>query len=120
MGGKKKPTLSQMAKKQQEKGKEATAQKKPEKGKGKKEEAVKPVGDLTAELMNQIEKEITKMEYATPYLLSSKYGIKMNQAIQVLRTLHSKGIITLVSKGHRIEIYTTPSRAKELGVMPLQ
>jgi len=44
----------------------------------------------------------------------------MNQAIQVLRTLHSKGVITLVSKGHRIEIYTTPSRAKELGIVPLQ
>ncbi len=120
MGGKKRPTLSQMAKKQQQDKAKEAAQKKPEKGKGKKEENVKPVGDLTAELMNQIEKEVAKMEYVTPYLLSSKYGVKMNQAIQVLRTLNSKGIISLVSKGHRIEIYTTPSRAQELGLSPIR
>ncbi|WP_069806490.1 30S ribosomal protein S25e [Vulcanisaeta thermophila] len=111
MGGKKKPTLSQLAKKQE---KQQAAQAKPA-GKGKKvveERQVVKSSLVDPKLLSDIEKDVVKWDYVTPYLVASKYNIKMSTAFQVLRALASKGSLVLVSKGHRTEIYTAPSNLK--------
>jgi small subunit ribosomal protein S25e len=41
----------------------------------------------------------------------------MSTALSVLRTLRDQGILYLVSKGHRTEIYVPVERAKSLGLL---
>jgi len=115
MGGKKKPTLSQLAKKQE---KQQTAPAKPT-GKGKKaaeERQVVKASLVDPKLLSDVEKEVTKWEYVTPYLVANRFNTKMSVAYQVLRTLASKGSLVLISKGHRTEVYAPPSRLKQLGM----
>ena len=114
MGGKKKPTISQLVKRQE---REQTAQAKPA-AKGKKptteEKQVVKASLVDPKLLSEVEKEVTKWDYVTPYLVATKFNVKMSVAFQILRTLANKGTLVLVSKGHRTEIYTTPNRLKQL------
>ncbi len=114
MGGKKKPTLSQLAKKQE---KQQAAQAKPT-AKGKKptteERQTAKASLVDPKLLSDVEKEVTKWEYVTPYLVASRFNTKISTAYQILRALASKGALVLVSKGHRTEVYTTPNRIKQL------
>ena len=115
MGGKKKPTLSQLAKKQE---KQQAAPAKPT-GKGKKaaeERQVVKASLVDPKLLSDVEKEVTKWEYVTPYLVANRFNTKISVAYQVLRTLASKGSLVLISKGHRTEVYAPPSRLKQLGM----
>ncbi len=117
MGGKKKPTISQLAKKE---SKEREQAEKKSKGKGKAttEETVKKVvATIPAELYDQIAKDVQKMEYVTTYLISSKYGLKMGAASRVLNDLVKKGELVLVSKSHRMNVYAPVDRAKKLGLV---
>lgn len=113
MGGKKKPTLSQLAKRQE---KQQQAPAKPT-AKGKKATEERPTVKaslIDQKLLNDVEKEVIKWEYVTPYLVATRFNTKISVAYQILRTLASKGTLVLVSKGHRTEIYTTPERLKQL------
>ncbi|GAB6943565.1 30S ribosomal protein S25e [Vulcanisaeta sp. JCM 14467] len=114
MGGKKKPTLSQLAKKQE---KQQQAQAKPA-AKGRRapaeERPTVKASLIDQKLLSDVEKEIVKWEYVTPYLVATRFNTKMSVAYQILRTLASKGTLVLVSKGHRTEVYTTPERLKQL------
>jgi len=111
MGGKKKPTLSQIAKRQEKQQQAKPAA--PKAKKGGEEKQVK-VSIVDQKLLGEIEKDVTKWEYVTPYLVSAKYGIKVSMAAQILRILRTKGILQLYSKGHRIEVYVPPQRLQEL------
>ncbi len=111
MGGKKKPTLSQLAKRQE---KQAPA--KPT-AKGKKAAEERPTvraSLVDPKLLNDVEKEVVKWEYVTPYLVATRFNTKISVAYQILRTLANKGALVLVSKGHRTEVYTTPDRLKQI------
>lgn len=108
MGGKKRPTLSQLAKKA-EKAQQAQAKpaKKKEEGGGAKKAA------QTAEerLVEALSKEIAGLNVVTAYDVASKYGVKMTMALKALRALRDKGDLILISKGHRTEIYAPVKRA---------
>ena len=114
MGGKKKPTLSQLAKKQD---KQQTAPAKPA-AKGRKttveERQTTKASLVEPKLLNDVEKEVTKWEYVTPYLVANKFNTKISVAYQILRALAGKGTLVLVSKGHRTEVYTTPERLRQV------
>jgi small subunit ribosomal protein S25e len=109
MGGKKRPTLSQLAKKAE---KEKAQQ--PQKGKKevKKEEAPakRTIQTLDEKVFQTIAKEVQGMKAVTPYEVASKYGIKMSVAFKVLRNLRDRGDLVLVAKGHRTEIYVPAKR----------
>ncbi|MGC8571484.1 30S ribosomal protein S25e [Caldivirga sp.] len=115
MGGKKKPTISQLAKKE---GKEKEQTEKKGKGKGKAtEETVKKiVATVPAELYDQIAKDVQKMDYVTTYVISSKYGLKMGAASRVLNDLVKRGELVLVARSHRMNVYAPMDRAKKLGL----
>ncbi|MEZ0319606.1 MAG: 30S ribosomal protein S25e [Pyrobaculum sp.] len=104
MGGKKRPTLSQLAKKAE---KEKAQQ--PQKGKKevKKEEAPakRTIQTLDEKIFQTIAKEVQSMKVVTPYEIASKYGIKITTAFKVLRALRERGDLQLVAKGHRTEVY---------------
>lgn len=109
MGGKKKPTLSQLAKKA-EKEKQ---QQQPQRGKreAKKEEAPakRTIQALDEKVFQAIAKDVQAMKAVTPYEVASKYGIKISMAYKVLRSLRDRGDLVLVSKGHRTEVYVPRS-----------
>ena len=111
MGGKKKPTLSQLAKKAEKE----KAQQQPQKGKKevKKEEAPakRTIQTLDEKIFQTIAKEVQSMKVVTPYEVASKYGIKMTTAFKVLRNLKERGDLQLVAKGHRTEIYVPAKRS---------
>lgn len=103
MGGKKKPTLSQMAKKA-EKEKSQTQKAKKE---VKKEEAPskRTIQTLDERVFQTIARDIKNVKVITPYEIAVKYGIKMSTAFKVLRALRDRGDVVLVAKGHRSEVY---------------
>ncbi len=104
MGGRKKPSISQLEKKARKtsKGKEE---------KKKVEMTLNASGELTQVSMDAIIKEVKKMKYVTPYILSSKFGIKMSRAKKVLKTLEAQGILSAYDLNHRVPIYV-PVRRK--------
>ncbi len=109
MGGKKKPTLSQLVKrmeKEKEQQKKTTEEKKQSK-----------IMMVDSKILEEIKRDVMKMDCVTPYIIASKYGLKMSTALNVLRTLRDQGILYLVSKGHRTEIYVPVERAKSLGLL---
>ncbi len=101
MGGRKKPSISQLEKRSS----------KSEKGKGKKSKEKKfemtydAAGELTQTSIDQIIKELKKMSYITPYQVAVKFGFKISRAKSVLRELENQGIIKAVDKNRRVPIY---------------
>ena len=101
MGGRKKPSISQLEKRmsKSERGKA-------KKGKEKKfEMTYDAAGELTQTSMDHIIKEIKKMSYITPYQVAIKFGFKISRAKNVLRELETQGIIKAVDKNRRVPIY---------------
>ncbi|RFA94301.1 30S ribosomal protein S25e [Pyrobaculum aerophilum] len=110
MGGKKKPTLSQLAKKA-EKEKAQQAQKAKKEVKKEETPAKRTIQVLDEKVFQAIAKEVQDMRVVTPYEIASKYGIKMSVAFKVLRNLKERGDLVLVAKGHRTEIYVPAKRS---------
>jgi len=107
MGGKKKPTISQLAKKAE---KQAAQQKQAKQAKKEEAQAKRTIELLDERIFDSIARDIQNMPVVTPYEISAKYGIKMSLAIKVLRNLRQKGDLALISKGHRTEIYAPTKR----------
>mgnify|MGYP001773109631 CR=1 FL=1 len=104
-GGKKKPTVSQLEKRMKKEQEQA-----------KKEEARKPqmklqasTGELTEASLDAIVKEVRKMKYVTPYVLSTRFGITISRAKRVLRELASRGVVVPYDVNHRVPIYVPAS-----------
>jgi small subunit ribosomal protein S25e len=104
MGGKKKPTLSQLVKKA-EREKAQQAQKVKKEVKKEETQTKKTIQIIDEKLFQAIAKDVMTMKVVTPYEIASKYGIKMSIALKVLRALGDRGDLALVAKGHRTEIY---------------
>ena len=116
MGGKKKPTISQLVKRE-ERQKEAAEKKGKERGKVVEEATKKNVYNISQELLNQIMSDVSKMDYVTTYVVASKYGLKMTIASRILNDLYRKGELVLVDKGHRTAIYVPKDKAAKLGLL---
>ena len=105
MGGKKKLGIKQMEKQQvktdDDKSKEAK----------KKEKAGPPQRKTTVGIMVPDAKdgkniaEIKKMGVLTPYLVATRYGIRISAAKDFLEQLDANGSVQLVSGSHNIKIY---------------
>ncbi|RLE55262.1 MAG: 30S ribosomal protein S25e [Thermoprotei archaeon] len=107
MGGKKKLTITQMEKRQQVLQRRQQERERRAQQAEMRQEKIALVSD---ELMKTIASEIAKWKCITPYEVATKYSLKISTARKILRTLHSQGIITLVDKGRRVEIYI-PAKA---------
>ena len=100
MGGRKKPSISQLERRARREGK------------GKKKEEKKKVemklnaqGELTEVSIDHIVKDIKKMKYITPFVLYTRFGIKISRAKKVLKQLEEQGVIRAYDKNHRVPIY---------------
>jgi small subunit ribosomal protein S25e len=105
MGGKKKPTLSQLVKKAEREKAQQQAQKVKKEVKKEETQTKKTIPIIDEKLFQTIAKDVMTMKVVTPYEIASKYGIKMSTALKILRALRDRGDLTLVAKGHRTEIY---------------
>ncbi|PUA33793.1 MAG: hypothetical protein B9J98_02315 [Candidatus Terraquivivens tikiterensis] len=104
MGGPKKPTLSQAEKRQM----------KQQSQKAEKKESVqeKYAGSIDLPDERDVVNYIRSMKYATPYLLSEKYGIRLSVAKSLLNSLASKGLIVPIVGDNRLRIFA-PVQAAE-------
>lgn len=103
MGGKKRPTISQLerrmrllARKEEARSRRARALKKEEK---------KPASLLIQVPLETIMKDLKRVRCITPYVVATRYNIKISTAKKLLRELAEKGVIRLVDKNRRVAIY---------------
>ncbi len=100
MGGKKRPTISQLEKRARR-----------EQAAKQQEQRAKPKMSMTAEgklsegSLEAIYREVSGRPYVTPFLLHSEFGIKISEAKRVLRRLEEQGLIKLVGGNRRVSIY---------------
>jgi ribosomal protein S25 len=116
LGGPKKPTLSQAEKKQMKQ------QQKPSE---KKESAPqKYTGSITLPEESDVLNYISSMKFATPYLISEKYGIRLSVAKNLLNSLASKGLLVPIVGDNRLRIFAPaqavaePAKASEAAKPP--
>jgi small subunit ribosomal protein S25e len=104
MGGKKKLGLKQMERMQEKRDKE-------DKSKDKKEKAGSPkerrtIGVIPPDAKNEkIVNEVKKMNVLTPYVVASRFNIRISAAKDFLEQLEQNGAVQLVSGSHKIKIY---------------
>jgi ribosomal protein S25 len=106
MGGKKKLGIKQMEKQQvrEDDDKSKEAAKKKEKAGPPKERRV--IGVIVPDSKDQkLVAEIKKMGVLTPYAVSTRYGIRISAAKDLLEQLEANGSVQLVSGSHNIKIY---------------
>ncbi len=110
MGGKKRPTISQLVKKEEK-------QKQPQQKQVKRaEEGVKSrIALIEQRIVDDIARDVVNWDVVTPYQVASKYGIKMSAAQKVLRALHEGGKLVLIARSHRVEVYGSRKAYEKLG-----
>jgi len=56
-------------------------------------------------ILDQIQKEVPKMKFVTPYLLYSKYNLKYSVSKDILESMAKQGTLRLMRSGRRVNIY---------------
>jgi small subunit ribosomal protein S25e len=103
MGGKKKLTIKQMERTQDKKD-EAPEKKKGSKSAGpaeRKAPSIMPPDLRSEKTIN----EIKKMKAITPYVVASRFNLRLSVAKDMLDELAQKGVIDFVSAGKNLKIY---------------
>ncbi|MCD6465306.1 hypothetical protein J7L27_02935 [Candidatus Bathyarchaeota archaeon] len=104
MGGKKKPTISQAEKALLRESQKQEGRKGRIKEMSRVEKKVSGVIPPNPKDENII-KEIRRMRFLTPYLLASRYNLRISVAKDFLEELHRQGVITQVSSSRYVKIY---------------
>ena len=106
MGGKKKLGIKQMEKQQvgQDDAKSSQDNKKKEKSGPPKERKAASIVAPDAK-NDKIVAEVKKMVVLTPYLVATKYNIRISTAKDFLEQLETNGAVQLVSASHNLKIY---------------
>jgi len=105
MGGKKKLGLKQMEKQQVKEDEDKSKEKKKEKA-GPPKEKRTIIGVVAPDVKEPKNlAEIKKMNVLTPYLVATKFGVRISAAKDFLEQLEKNGTVQLVSGSHNIKIY---------------
>lgn len=102
MGGSKKKSLSQMMKSQEVTGRKDEAKKKDEKG---RTDGRTTRGDLPRIESKEFLTELAKMRSVTPYMVASRYNVKISVAKDILEQLRARGVVQVVSGNNRLRIF---------------
>ncbi len=105
MGGKKKLGIKQMEKQQvgQDEAKTQDGKKKEKSGPPKERKAASIVAPDAKN--DKVVAEVKKMVVLTPYLVATKYNIRISTAKDFLEQLETNGAVQLVSASHNLKIY---------------
>ncbi len=102
-GGKKKLTFAQMEKAQEKK----PDKKKETKSSGGTGEGKVPDISMPDATSGKIVDELKKIKVLTPYVVASRFNVRISVAKDFLEELEKKGAIRLVSRGRNVRVYTT-------------
>jgi small subunit ribosomal protein S25e len=103
MGGKKKLGLKQMERIQTRKDEEEAEKKKEKAGPLREKKAI---GVIPPDVKNEkVVSEIKKMNVLTPYVVASRFNIRISAAKDFLEQLEENGAVQLISGSHNIKIY---------------
>jgi len=97
LGGAKKKSISQMAKRQEKEG--------TEKKEEKREKKLPRSGDVAFD-ENEVGKVIKELKVVTPNSLASQLNVRVGVAKRILDSLESKGQVKLVAGSNRLRIYS--------------
>ena len=103
MGGKKRPTISQLEKRWRRELESRSRKGETEDKRFKLK--LTEEGKVSQVSLDRIAKEVIKWPYVTPYQLASRFGMKISTARRVLRTLESRGALKFVDGNRRVLIY---------------
>jgi len=104
MGGKKKLTMKQAERMQSRKDEEEKEKKKEKTGGPSRER--KPLSILPPDARNEkIFGELKKMNVLTPYVVATRFNVRISAAKDFLEQLEQNGKVQLVSGSHSIKIY---------------
>lgn len=101
-GGKKKLTFSQMEKAQEKK----PDKKKETKSSGGTGERKVPDVSMPDATSGKIVDELKKLKVLTPYVVASRFNVRISVAKDFLDELEKKGSIRLVSRDRNVRVYT--------------
>lgn len=104
MGGKKKPTLSQLERQQRLR----EEKEKGERGKKEVQKAYAPkLGSISLPNIDDesVVQEILSLKAITPYVVASKYNLRIGVAKQLLRVLEQRKLIKQVSGNAHLRVY---------------
>ena len=104
MGGKTKKPISAMEKQQKLREMKEKKVKEEKKEERKEKKISSPL--IPLEVVKQLENELNSMKCITPYVLASKFGLKIGVAKSVLKELENRGILRCIARSSRISIYT--------------
>ena len=104
MGGKKKLGIKQMEKQQVTQDEAKAQDKKKEKSGPPKERKAASIVSPDAK-NDKIVAEIKKMGVLTPFVVATKYNIRISTAKDFLEQLETNGAVQLVSASHNLKIY---------------
>ncbi|MEM2904844.1 MAG: hypothetical protein QW057_04845 [Candidatus Bathyarchaeia archaeon] len=102
MGGSKKKSLSQMMKSQELSSRKEERKKKDERG---REEKKALRGNLPRTDSKEFLTELAKMKSVTPYMVASRYNVKISVAKDILEQLRARGLVQVVSGNNRIRVF---------------
>ena len=103
-GGKKKPTLTQLAKAQ-------SRQKETKRVKSERERRSSRIESKATRIIppdprdKNVIKQLQSMKVITPYTVASRFNLLLSVAKDFLEDLHRQGIITYISGGRNLKIY---------------
>ncbi|MCD6358064.1 MAG: 30S ribosomal protein S25e [Thermoprotei archaeon] len=109
MGGKKRPTISQLEKRWR-KELESKLRKRGEE-EGRFELQLTKEGRVSQASVDAVSREVVKWPYVTPYQVSSRFGVKISTAKRILKRLEEQGVLKLVDANRRVRIYVPAARA---------
>ncbi len=105
MGGKKKLGIKQMEKQQVKTDEEKDSKDKKKEKAGPPKER-KAIGVMPPDVKNdKIISEVKKMNVLTPYLIATRFGVRISAAKDFLEQLEANGTVQLVSGSHNMKIY---------------
>ena len=102
-GGKKKLTFSQMEKSQEKK----PEKKKESKSSGSASERKIPDVFMPDVTSGKIVDEVKKLKVLTPYVVASRFNVRISVAKDFLDALEKKGAVKLVSRSRNVRVYKT-------------
>ena len=104
MGGRKKLTLKQMEKMQRRLEEKRKAKREARPTKTSSEKTSTRIIPPDVRDKNVID-EIRRMKVLTPYLIASRFNLRLSVAKDFLEELHQRGLVEYVSGGRNIKIY---------------
>lgn len=102
-GGKKKLTFSQMEKAQEKR----SEKRKETKSSGSASEKKTPDISMPDATSGKIVDEVKKLKVLTPYVVASRFNVRISIAKDFLEELEKKGAIRLVSRDRNVRVYKT-------------